>query len=107
MDAGRIREIEQRISAIKAALQKIGAMRPGSLTCQYRNPKEGTGAFWQLSYTRNMKSRSEYVRKEMVKELQKEIAAYKRFKDLIEEWVDLSIECSQARMRLAKTQGPG
>jgi hypothetical protein len=107
MDADRIREIEQRISAIKAALQKIGAMRPGSLTCQYRNPKEGTGAFWQLSYTRNMKSRSEYVRKEMVKELQKEIAAYKRFKTLMDEWVDLSIERSQARTRLAKTQGPG
>ena len=105
MDEDRIREFEQRINAIKTALQKTGPMRPGSLTCQYRNPKEGTRAFWQLSYTRNMKSRSEYVRKEMVKDIQKEIAAYKRFKDLIDEWVDLSIECSQARMRLAKTQG--
>jgi hypothetical protein len=107
MDEDRIPEIEQRISVIKAALQKIGPMRPGSLTRQYRNPKEGSGAFWQLSYTRNMKSRSEYVRKEMVKEVRKEIAAYRRFKTLIDEWVDLSIERSQARIRLAKTRGAG
>lgn len=107
MDENRIREIDQRISAIKAAIVKIGPMRPGSLTCQYRNPKEGTGAFWQLSYTRNMKSRSEYVRKAMVKAIRKEIATYKRFKALIEEWVDLSIERSQARVHLAKTQPGG
>lgn len=104
MDEDRIREIEKRIDMIKAGLQKIGPMRPGSLTCQYRNPKGKTRPFWQLSYTRNMKSRSEYVRREMVKELKKEIAAYKRFKALVDEWVDLSIERSQARVRLAKTQ---
>ena len=107
MDEDRIREIEQRISVIKAAIQKIGPMRPGSLTRQYRNPKERTGSFWQLSYTRNMQSRSEYVRKEMVKELRKEIAAYKRFKTLMDEWVDLSIEHSQVRMRLTRARLSG
>jgi len=29
-------------------------MRPGSLTRQYRDPDNGTGAYWQISYTRDM-----------------------------------------------------
>ena len=48
----RIRQIEQRIVRIKAALQAIGPMRPGSLTRQYRDPETRTGAYWQISYTR-------------------------------------------------------
>ena len=39
-------------------------MRPGSLTRQYKDPQHHTGAYWQISYTRQMKSRTEYVRKE-------------------------------------------
>lgn len=43
----------------------------------------------------------------MVKELRKEIAAHKRFKTLMDERVDLSIERSQARMRLARARDSG
>ena len=71
------------------------AMRPGSLTCQYKNPNEKSGSYWQLSYTRTMRSRSDYVRADCVAEVRKEIAAYKRFKALIEEWIDLGIESSK------------
>jgi hypothetical protein len=101
----RIRQIEQRIVRIKAALQAIGPMRPGSLTRQYRDPETRTGAYWQISYTRQMKSRTEYVRKEWVAEVRKQIAMHKRFRRLIEEWGDLSIEHSQLTMRMAKTKG--
>ncbi len=101
----RIRQIEQRIVRIKASLQKIGPMRPGSLTRQYRNPENRTGAYWQISYTRQMKSRTEYVRREWVTAIRKQIAMHKRFKRLIEEWGDLSIEHSQLTMRIAKTKG--
>ena len=101
----RIQQIEQRIIRIKAALQAIGPMRPGSLTRQYRDPETRTGAYWQISYTRQMKSRTEYVRKEWVAEVRKQIAMHKRFKRLIEEWGDLSIEHSQLTMRVPKTKG--
>jgi hypothetical protein len=37
-------------------------MRPGSLTRQYKDPQHHTGAYWQISYTRHMRSRTEYVR---------------------------------------------
>ncbi len=105
MSQKRIQQIEQRIVRIKAALQKIGPLRPGSLTRQYRDPENRTGAYWQISYTRQMKSRTEYVRREWVPEIRKQIAMHKRFKRLIEEWGDLSIEHSQLTMRVAKTKG--
>ena len=105
MSQKRIQQIEQRIIRIKAALQAIGPMRPGSLTRQYRDPETRTGAYWQISYTRQMKSRTEYVRREWVTAIRKQIAMHKRFKRLIEEWGDLSIEHSQLTMRVAKSKG--
>ena len=52
-----------------------------------------------------MKSRTEYVRKEWVMEIRKQIVTHKRFKRLTEEWGDLSIEHSQPTMKVAKTKG--
>ena len=103
MSQKRIQQIEKRVDRIKEELQKIGPMRPGSLTRQYRDPENGTGAFWQISYTRQMKSRTEYVRKEWVAEIRKQIATRKRFKRLIDQWVDLCIEQSQLIMKMEKT----
>ena len=103
MSQKRIQQIEKRIDRIKEELQKIGPMRPGSLTRQYRDPENGTGAFWQISYTRQMNSRTEYVRKEWVAEIRKQISTRKRFKRLIDQWVDLCIEQSQLIMKMEKT----
>jgi hypothetical protein len=105
MSQKRLQQIEKRIERIKAALQGIGPMRPGSLTCQYRDPDTRTGAYWQISYTRRMKSRTEYVRKEWVTDIRKQIATHKRFRRLIDQWGDLSIEHSQLTMRIAKSKG--
>ena len=103
MSQKRIQQIEQKIDRIKEELKKIGPMRPGSLTRQYRDPENGIGAFWQISYTRQMKSRTEYVRKEWVAQIRKQIATHKRFKRLIDQWTDLSIEQSKLIMKIAKT----
>ena len=102
MNEKRLRQIERKIVRIKEALQKIGPMRPGSLARQYRDPKRGTGAYWQISYTRHMRSRTEYVHRESVAALRKQIATHKRFRRLIDQWADLSIEHSQLTMRLEK-----
>ncbi len=104
MSRKRIQQIEQRIVRIKAALQAIGPMRPGSLTRQYRDPETRAGAYWQISYTRQMKSRTEYVRREWVTKIRKQIEMHKRFKRLVDQWGDLSIEHSQLTMRIAKTK---
>ena len=105
MSQKRIRQIEQRIVRIKEELQEIGPMRPGSLTRQYRDPENSAGAYWQISYTRQMKSRTEYVRRENVTEVRKQIATHKRFKRLIDQWINLSIEHSQLTMKIVKKKG--
>jgi len=103
MSEKRIQQIALRIERIKEALSHIGPMRPGSLTRQYKDRKNKTGASWQISYTRQMKSRTEYVRGEWVPEIRRQIATHKRFKRLVDQWIDLSIEQSQLTMKIAKT----
>ena len=102
MSGTRLTQIERRIEGIKKALLEIGPMRPGSLTRQYKDPKQRTGAYWQISYTRQMKSRTEYVRREWVKELRRQIATHKRFKRLVDQWIDLSIQ--QSKLALQTTE---
>lgn len=104
MSRKRIQQIEQRIDRIKRTLLEIGPMRPGSLTRQYKDPEKHTGAYWQISYTRRMKSRTEYVRQECVKELRRRIANHKRFKRLVDQWIDLSLEHSRLTMQMAQSK---
>ena len=107
MSKNRIRQIEQRINRIKEKLCETGPMRPGTLTRQYKNPKEAVGPYWQISYTRNMRSRTEYIRQERVVDIRKQIAAYKRFKGLIDQWIDLSIEWSKLDLKIEKGNASG
>ena len=101
MSRKRIRRIERRIGRIKMALLEIGPMRPGSPIRQYKDPQHHTGAYWQISYTRRMKSRTEYVRKEYVKKVRRQTVIHKWFKRLVDQWIDLSIEHSRLTMRIA------
>ena len=100
----RLKQIEKRIDRIRSELVKIDAMRPGSLTRQYKDPKKQTGAYYQLSYTLDMRSRTVYIRKEWVSEIRRQIKQYKRYKQLSAEWVSLSIEHSKLSMKIERTQ---
>ena len=91
--------MEKRIEWIQKELLALGPMRPGSITRQYRLPKERARPFYQISYTRRMRSRSEYVRPENLSTLRKETANFKRFKKLIDQWVGLALAMSQLRVR--------
>ncbi len=105
MNRDRLERIEQRIARIKEELRSLGPMRPGSLTRQYRDPENSAGAYWQISYTHQMKIRTEDVRREWVAEIRNQVATHKRFKRLSDQWRDLSIEHSQLAMKLAKNKG--
>jgi hypothetical protein len=95
----RLAQIEKRIDKIKAELTKIGEMRPGSLTRQYKDPNTKSGPYYQLSYTLDMKSRTEYIRRECVSDIRRQISNYKRFKEWSRKWVALSIEHSRLAMK--------
>ena len=98
----KLDQVKTNIAGIKKELMTIGEMRPGSLTYQYQRPKEKKGGFYQISYTYRMKSKTEYVKAEFVEDLKGQIATYKRFKKLMQQWVDLSLRHSQMKIKLAK-----
>ena len=75
-------------------------MRPGSLTLQYQAPKEKRNPFYQLSYTRDMKSRTDYVRPQFVNSLRQQIKNYNRFRKLTKMWVDLAIKHSKLKIAI-------
>ena len=97
----QLERVEEQIEVLKRAMLALGPMRPGSLTKQYRDPKARRLPFYQLSYTYRMRSRSEYVRKENLNALRKETANFKRFKKLIDRWIDLALKASRMRVREA------
>jgi hypothetical protein len=102
MSNKRIQQIEERIAKIKTELAAIAEMRPGSLTRQYKDPEHQRGAYYQLSYTREMRSRTEYIPRDHVRDVRRQIAAYKRFKSLTTQWVALSIEGCRLKMKLSR-----
>lgn len=97
-------EIKQKIERVKYAIANIGEMRSGSLSVQYKNRKDKSGAFYQLSYTRNGKSRSESIKPIFLDKVQMEIKEYKKYTSLVDELTDLSIELSRLNMK-KKTKG--
>jgi len=96
-----LKKIEGKIGKIKKELMEIAEMRPGSLTKQYKKSKDKELGFYQVSYTHKMKSKTEYVRPQHVENLKRQIKTYKRFKELVEMWIALSIEHSRRTIDLA------
>ena len=101
-------EIERRIEALQHRLTQLGPMHPGSLGEQYnvcgkagcrcKDPKKPQkhGPYYQLSYTWRGKSTTRFVRPEHVTEMRQKVARYKRFRELVNEWVDLEVERERA-----------
>ncbi len=110
----KTKKLENRIEKIKSKLQKIGNMRPGSLSQQYnvcgkiscccKDPKspQKHGPYHQLSYVHKGKSTTQFIKPEFFADVKKELSNDKSFKKLTEEWVGLALELSKERIRLAK-----
>lgn len=102
MQAKSLKKIDGQIQRVKDRLAALGPMRPGTLTRQYRKPRERQGPFWQISYTHQMKSRTEYVRESELTPVRQEIAAFRRYKKLTARWVELALQRSQTRLHQAR-----
>lgn len=109
------KRLEVRIEKVKSELLKIADMRPGSLSRQYSAcQKPGCkcvdpvkpqkhGPFYQLSYSHQSKSTTQFIRPQFVSEVRKQLAAYKRFKRLTEKWVALALQLSKLKMEEARS----
>ena len=103
--AETLENLDAQIRQTQQALAALGPMRPGTLSRQYRRPQQRRGAYYQLSYTFQMRSRTEYVRPEEVAPLRREIAEYKRYRRLTARWVALSLQRAKLRVKGARATG--
>lgn len=97
----------RRINEIKEELYALGLMRPGSLSKQYNicgnptcrckdkeNPQKH-GPYYQVSYTWRGKSTTQFIKEEKVEDVSEQLQNYKRFRELIQEWVDVSVQIAR------------
>ena len=75
----RRKQIEHRIDKIKHALAALGDMHPGSLSVQTRS---WGGHYHQLSYTHLGKGHTQYIPPKRLKEVKRQLANYRKFKEL-------------------------
>jgi hypothetical protein len=90
--------VEARIAELKAELTALGRMRPGSLSKQARTRG---GGYFQVSYSRAGRLHCDYVRPDYEPVVRAEIQTYRRYRELTRLWVDLELELSMHRQRLA------
>ena len=101
-------ELTGRIQAIKDQLAGLGDLRPGTLSEQYNvcgtpgcrckaDPPEKHGPYYQLSYTRHRRSRTESVHPEHLANVQAQLLAYRKWQALLDEWIEASIELDRLR----------
>jgi hypothetical protein len=113
------KQIQHQIEAVKKQLAELGPMHPGSLSEQYnvcgnpgcrcKDPKDPRrhGPYYQLSYTWRGKSSTRFVRQEGVARMREKVSNYKRFRELVNECVDLSLALEQLERAQAKKDTDG
>jgi hypothetical protein len=99
----KVETILIKIKTIKSELIDLGDMRPGSVTKQFYKRGDKKWPYWQISYTHNKKSKTEYLKDEFVEKIEAEVATYKKFKKLIEKLVELNVELSKERLKILKS----
>jgi len=111
-------KLQAHIEKVKNDLLQLGPMRPGTLSQQYTAcQKPGCkcvdpiqpqkhGPFYKLSYTHGGKSTTQFIRPQFVPEVQKQLATYKKFTALTQQWVSLALELSKLELQEARQAAP-
>jgi hypothetical protein len=108
-----IQKYEQQIQRIKTQLLALGPMRPGSLSQQYNvcgkpgcrckdpdHPRRH-GPYYQLSYVHRGKSTTQFIRPAFVTEVRTQLANYKKFRKLTEQWVGLALQAAKLKLKIS------
>ena len=95
--------LESKIEQIKQNLLALGPMHPGSMSRQYQvcgNPAcrcmrpekpQKHGPYYKLAYVHRGKPVCRFVRAACINELKGRLATYKKFRSLMDKWIELSI----------------
>jgi len=109
----KLQTLEGRIRRIKAELSSLGELRPGNLSTQYNvcgtpgcrckaTPPEKHGPYYQLSWSRKRKSTTRFVRRPELRAVRGQIKNYQRLQQLIDDWIDASLEICDIRRQQAR-----
>ena len=90
--------LDRRIATLKAQLMALGDLRPGSLSEQYNvcgtagcqckaDPPRKHGPYYQVSFTWQGRSTSQFVRREHVATVRRHLRNYERLRTLVEQWI--------------------
>ena len=100
----KVETLLKKIETTKNELTAFGDMRPGSVTKQFHKRGDKKWPYWQISYTQNQRSKTEYLKDEFVEKIKTEVMTYKKFKKLVEKLVDLNVEISKERLNILKAK---
>jgi hypothetical protein len=101
--------LERKIATLKAQLMALGDLRPGSLSEQYNvcgtagcqckaEPPRKHGPYYQVSFTWQGRSRSQFVRRDQVARVRQHLRNYQRLRALVEQWIAAGLELSRLRL---------
>ena len=113
----KAQSLQTKIDKIKRQILDLGDLRPGSISEQYNvcgtpnchckdDPPKKHGPYHQLSYTRKGRSRSRFIKKPHLARIRSEIKTYRKLKSLVDEWIDLSTELSDLKLKQSPKSAP-
>lgn len=114
--ASTIQQIDKQIAQLKRHIMALGPIHPGSLSKQYsvcgrpgckcidpKNPRPH-GPYTKLTFAHRGKITCRFVRADSVKQITTMVANFKKFRRMIDTWVNLAIQRAQlGPLRLSHT----
>ena len=96
------------IATLKQDLLALGDLRPGTLSEQYNvcgkagcackaDPPRKHGPYYQVSFTWQGRSHTQFVRQENVATTRQQLRTYERLRTLVEAWIAAGLELAALR----------
>src|SRR5437867_2634809 len=112
------RSLEAKIKKLKQEIVRLGDLRPGKLSQQYNvcgkadcrckaDPPQKHGPYYQVSFTRNGKSSTQFVREEDLAVVRQQLSNYQRLRELIDRWITLGMELSRLKLQQPSERSRG
>src|SRR5512135_36179 len=92
-------QLEKKIGKLKEKIAALGEVHPGTLskqynicgnpTCKCKDPDKPVkhGPYYNLSYTFHGRSKTKFIRQELVRDFMGYTSSYKKLKDYVDELV--------------------
>jgi hypothetical protein len=105
-------QLEAKIAQLKQELLTLGDLRPGTLSEQYNvcgkagcackaDPPRKHGPYYQVSFTWQGRSHTQFVRRENVATTRQHLRNYERLRALVDAWIAAGLELAALRFRTA------